>query len=170
MVFGYPFVDGNFLQKLRRQSVLWMSFRNSLSKEDKKVEQNPSTNGAGIPLTETFSVSDNIWKHRLRTPREERTFTAQPKIKSQSQIFRYGRSIFMSATSAQFFRFLWFMPSLGVRSPCLETYIWFSSHEQPKRISSFYNEIRIGCSYEVNEVIIIKIFTEGFGGNSKTKR
>ena len=40
-----------------------MSFRNSLSKEDKKVEQNPSTNGAGIPQTETFSVSDNIWKH-----------------------------------------------------------------------------------------------------------
>ena len=24
----------------------------------------------------------------------------------------------LSATSAQFFRFLWFMPSLGVRSPC----------------------------------------------------
>ena len=32
--------------------------------------------------------------HGLRTPREEMAFTAQPKIHSHSQIFRYGRSIF----------------------------------------------------------------------------
>ena len=32
--------------------------------------------------------------HGLRTPREEIAFTAWPKIQSQSQIFRYGRSIF----------------------------------------------------------------------------
>jgi hypothetical protein len=32
--------------------------------------------------------------HGLRTPREEKAFTARPKIQSQSQIFRYGRSIF----------------------------------------------------------------------------
>ena len=32
--------------------------------------------------------------HGPRTPSEEITFTARPKIKSQSQIFRYGRSIF----------------------------------------------------------------------------
>ena len=32
--------------------------------------------------------------HGLRTPREEIAFTARPKIKSQFQIFRYGRSIF----------------------------------------------------------------------------
>ena len=32
--------------------------------------------------------------HGLRTPREEIAFTARPKIHSQSQIFRYGRSIF----------------------------------------------------------------------------
>ena len=32
--------------------------------------------------------------HGLRTPSEEIAFTAQPKIKSQSQIFRYGRSKF----------------------------------------------------------------------------
>ena len=33
-------------------------------------------------------------RHGLRTPREEIAFTARPKIQSQSQIFRYGRSIF----------------------------------------------------------------------------
>ena len=54
--------------------------------------------------------------HGLRTPGEEIVFTARPKIKSQSQIFRYGRSIFFSAISAQNFRFQWFMPSLGIRS------------------------------------------------------
>ena len=32
--------------------------------------------------------------HGLRTPREEIAFTARPKIQSQSQIFRCGRSIF----------------------------------------------------------------------------
>ena len=33
-------------------------------------------------------------QHGLRTPREEIVFTARPKIQSQSQLFRYGRSIF----------------------------------------------------------------------------
>ena len=32
--------------------------------------------------------------HGLRTPREEKAFTARPKIHSHSQIFRYGQSIF----------------------------------------------------------------------------
>ena len=32
--------------------------------------------------------------HGLRTPSEEITFTARPKIKYQFQMFRYGRSIF----------------------------------------------------------------------------
>ena len=36
----------------------------------------------------------NGHNHGLRTPGEEIAFTARPKIKSQSQIFRYGRSIF----------------------------------------------------------------------------
>ena len=34
------------------------------------------------------------WLHGLRTPGEEIAFTARPKLNSQSQIFRYGRSIF----------------------------------------------------------------------------
>ena len=32
--------------------------------------------------------------HGLRTPREEIAFTARPKIQFQSQIFRFGGSIF----------------------------------------------------------------------------
>ena len=36
----------------------------------------------------------NTKVHGLRTPREEIAFTARPKIQSQSQIFRYGGSIF----------------------------------------------------------------------------
>ena len=36
----------------------------------------------------------NEYHHGLRTPGEEIAFTARPKIKSQSQIYRYGRSIF----------------------------------------------------------------------------
>ena len=36
----------------------------------------------------------NTYYHRLRTPGEEIAFTARPTINSQSQIFRYGGSIF----------------------------------------------------------------------------
>ena len=35
-----------------------------------------------------------VLAHGLRTPREEKAFTARPKIHSHSQIFRYGQSIF----------------------------------------------------------------------------
>ena len=37
---------------------------------------------------------DKCVPHGLRTPREEIAFTVKPKIQSQSQIFRYGQSIF----------------------------------------------------------------------------
>ena len=43
-----------------------------------------------LPTKKSFNDS----KHGLRIPREEIAFTARPKIQSQSQIFRYGRSIF----------------------------------------------------------------------------
>ena len=38
--------------------------------------------------------NSHTYTHGLRTPREKIAFTAQPKIRSHSQIFRYGRSIF----------------------------------------------------------------------------
>ena len=53
------------------------------------------------------------YSHVLQTPREEIAFTAQPKIQSQSQIFRCGRSIFCLPHRPNFSD----MPSLGVRSP-----------------------------------------------------
>ena len=39
-------------------------------------------------------LSYNWFVHGLRTPSEEIAFTVWPKIKSQSQIYRYGRCIF----------------------------------------------------------------------------
>ena len=57
-------------------------------------------------------------RHGLRTPGEEIAFTARPKIKSQSQCYRYGRSIFQLSHRpkvSDFFDLL--MPSLDVRSP-----------------------------------------------------
>ena len=41
-----------------------------------------------------YNIRYVITYHGLRTPREEKAFTARPKIHSHSQIFRYGRSIF----------------------------------------------------------------------------
>ena len=45
-----------------------------------------------------------------------------PRIIYQSQIFNYGRSIFLCHFRPKHFRFLWFMPSLGVRSLCIDSY------------------------------------------------
>ena len=50
--------------------------------------------------------------HGLRTSREEIVFTAQPKIHSHSQIFRYGQSIFIVCHIGRNFQ----IPLLGVRS------------------------------------------------------
>ena len=47
-----------------------------------------------VIYTTTTSEVKNYHDHGLRTPREEIAFTARPKIQSQSQIFRYGGSIF----------------------------------------------------------------------------
>ena len=50
-------------------------------------------NNIEIPWHHKFWPLYNLM-HGLQTPREEIAFTARPKIHSQSQIFRYGRSIF----------------------------------------------------------------------------
>ena len=70
-------------------------------------------------------------------PREEIAFTARLKIYSHSQIFRYGRGIFflLQSTSVQFFRFFWFMPSLGVRSLLVKTTIGDDSFARAPRIN-----------------------------------
>ena len=50
--------------------------------------------GVNVLSSELTCVPIKEWDQGLRMPSEEIVFTAQPKIKSQSQIFRYGRSIF----------------------------------------------------------------------------
>jgi hypothetical protein len=47
--------------------------------------------------------------HGLRTPGEEIAFTARPEIKSQSQIYRYGRSIFCLPHRPKISVFLFFL-------------------------------------------------------------
>ena len=47
-----------------------------------------------IFLKDDKCTNRNGLNHGLRTPREEIAFTSRPKIQSQSQIFRYGGSIF----------------------------------------------------------------------------
>ena len=49
-----------------------------------------------VNSTQSLTKKNNLHPttHGLRTPREEIAFTARPKIQSQSQIFRYGGSLF----------------------------------------------------------------------------
>ena len=70
-----------------------------------------------VTLDSIIQKNQISFNHGLRMPREEIVFTARPKTQSQSQIFRYGWKHILSAASAHFFRYLWLMPSLGVRSP-----------------------------------------------------
>ena len=60
----------------------------------------------------------NWSNHGLRTPRGEIAYTARPKIHSHSR-----PKHILSATLVQFFRYLWFMPSLDVRSPWIKTIV-----------------------------------------------
>ena len=56
--------------------------------------------------------------HGLRTLREEIVFTAQPKIHSHSQMFRYGRSIFCQPHRPNFSDIFDLWLHRFVRSPC----------------------------------------------------
>ena len=53
-----------------------------------------SQSGLQPHLYTAFSDPGEPLLHGLRTPREDIAFTVWPKIQSQSQIFRYDRSIF----------------------------------------------------------------------------
>ena len=55
--------------------------------------------------------------HGLQTPGEEIAFTARPKINSDSQIFRYGRSIILSAHQPKFSDFFDLFLHWVFRSP-----------------------------------------------------
>jgi hypothetical protein len=61
---------------------------------DEFVKGDTSLRRYGITFDDNIDVMCKFHgrEHGLRTPREEKAFTAQPKI--QSQIFRYDRSIF----------------------------------------------------------------------------
>ena len=63
-----------------------------------------------------FQLSFHRHFHRIRMPSEEITFTAWPKIKSQSKILGKATAYFVCLIGPNF-RFLWFTPSLGVHSP-----------------------------------------------------
>ena len=74
-----------------------------------------------IAQDQLFLLRTLGWIHGLRMPGEEIAFTARRKSTPTPRIFRYIRpKHILSATSAQIFRFLWFMPSLGVHSPWLD--------------------------------------------------
>ena len=59
----------------------------------------------------------HIWTGKDYGRPKKIAITAQSKIQSQSQIFRFGQSIFCLPHRPNFCRYLWFVPSLGVRSP-----------------------------------------------------
>ena len=78
------FISSHCEVLIKAELWLWSHARNSISNQHANI-------GAQNPRTWLDCV--HRVKHGLRTPREDIAFTARPKILSQSQIFRYGRSI-----------------------------------------------------------------------------
>ena len=69
-----------------------------------------------LPFTVWINCSNDLKKFANSQPS-----TSNFKSFSHSRSEQFGQQNTISATSAQIFRFLWFMPSLGVRSP------WFKA-------------------------------------------
>ena len=111
-----------------------------------------------------------LQKHGLRTPGEEIAFTERPKIHSHSQIFRYGRSIFCLP---HWPKFLWFMPSLGVRSPCLKQLnfqmrLLIMDHSVYRRVEELRN-LKIMMMYVISlwrSLFVTKVLLEQKNGCS----
>ena len=57
------------------------------------------------------------WGHGLRTPREEIAFTLHGRKFNPSPKFLGTAEAYFVCHIGPIFRYLWFMPSLGVRSP-----------------------------------------------------
>ena len=71
----------------------------------------------------------HIYNQRLRTPSEEIAFTARPKIKSQSQIFSYGRSIFCLPHRPKFSNYFDFcLQWVSVVRAYNNSYIYFTAY------------------------------------------
>ena len=79
----------------------------------------------------------------LRTPVEEIAFNARPKIKSQSQIFRYGRSIFCLPQRPKFSDFF---------DLCLH---WVSVVRGDSQSGIYANFAVVRESHKFNKLVII---------------
>ena len=56
-------------------------------------------------------------------PVEEIAFTVRPKINPNPKFLGTAEAYFVCHIGPQFFRYLLFMPSLGVRSPWIDRYV-----------------------------------------------
>jgi hypothetical protein len=83
-------IDNTMINKRENSPVFLFSFSFGPPYEMKKIH----THTANTNHCLLFSEFCNHAVHGLRTPREEKAFTARPKIHSHSQIFRYSQSIF----------------------------------------------------------------------------
>ena len=89
--FFYIQINHHLLKKNPYWQNLWSV--NNLSKRPRKLKINFIFETVRHRRS-MISSQLHSCRHGLRTPREEIAFTERPKIQSQSQILRYGRSIF----------------------------------------------------------------------------
>ena len=103
-----------------------------------------SGNAQWLNRKRSVAKTSLIRVHGLRTPREEITCTARPKIHSHSQIFRYGRSIFCLPHRPNFsdiFDFYLHWVSVVRAISPYESLVSHHTHEcSHKRLKSFLRE------------------------------
>ena len=69
------------------------------------------------------------------------------------------RQHILSATSAQFFRYLWFMPSLGVRSPWSGRYPFQLFSFMTKMTSFMHSQVSKACKKSRAKFTLMRFFT-----------
>ena len=88
------FITANFITAIFQKVVLMDSSSEGIKERARKSTRTPLHSAAQHKACLKVRISADNHVHRLQMPGEDIAFIALPKIKSQSQIFSYGRSTF----------------------------------------------------------------------------
>ena len=90
-----------------------------------------------------------VMYHGWRMYDKEMAWGTRQRITPQIQFFSYNRSIIVCHIRPKHFRFLWFMSSLGVRSPCYLPFLSLSVDPTSNRKT--YSRYFLSWHFEMNK-------------------
>ena len=119
-------------------------------------------------------MNHNTWKNHMLwftdygRPVRKSSSLPSPKPTPAPKIFWVRPKHILSATLAQIFRFLWFMPSLGVRSA------WYESYTDRKNVTNFLYLVlhwacKVTCYYQLVSSVLFSVLRTSTNVLSKSK-